>query len=169
MYRTVIAPGLVLCQVFLCVQALAAGDSARSADGCTLAKSSVHVGYRDYLANHDVAYESLTDNAYDGLPLGNGRMGGIVQARPYGIKLLVNRADVLGVNSYTDVTTETRKPLHRANCCGWLEIDFGEGSFPADTFQGLEYHNALGTIVGGGIAFPRIRFKAWSITTHWAR
>ena len=151
MSRATMVSGLFLCQAFLCVQALVAGDLARSTDGCSLVTSSVHLSYRDYLSNHDVAYESLTDNPIDGLPLGNGHMGGIVQARPFGIKLLVNRADVLGVNSYTDVHIHEPQPLHRANCCGWLEIDFGEGSFPADTFQGLEYHNALGTIVGGGI------------------
>jgi len=106
---------------------------------------------KEYLSNHDVAYPSLTHNSVDGLPLGNGHMGGIVQARPYGIKLLVNRADVLGVNSYTDVTVADSKPLHRANCCGWMEIDFGEESLPADTHQGLAYYDALGTIAGGGL------------------
>jgi len=114
--------------------------------------SVVKMDYKKYLSNHDVAYYSLTDNDYDGLPVGNGVMGGVVQTRPYGIKLLVNRADVLGCNSYTDAPTEDiPHPLHHSNCCGWMEIDFGINAFPMNTFQGLQYHNGLGTIKGGGI------------------
>ncbi|MGV8137887.1 MAG: hypothetical protein AB2L20_21980 [Mangrovibacterium sp.] len=114
--------------------------------------SLVKIDYKRYLSNHNVNYEFLTDNVYDGLPIGNGTMGGIVQVRSYGIKLLVNRADVLGCNSYTDVKAErVVHPLHHANCCGWLEIDFGDNAFPKKTFQGLEYFNGLGTVNGGGI------------------
>lgn len=114
--------------------------------------SLVKIDYKKYLSNHDVVYKSLTDNDYDGLPLGNGIMGGIVQIRPNGIKLLVNRADVVGCNSYTDVKTdEAPHPMHHSNCCGWMEIDFGTDAFPENTFQGLEYFNGLGTIKGGGI------------------
>jgi len=46
-------------------------------------ESVVHMNLKEYLSNHDVAYPSLTHNSVDGLPLGNGHMGGIVQARPY--------------------------------------------------------------------------------------
>jgi hypothetical protein len=127
-----------------------------SVAGRTPTQSSVLLNNQEYLSKHDVSYSSITNPplAFDGLPLGNGRMGGLVRAMPYGIKLLVNRADVVGVNSYTDVPVDDPndlKPLHRANCCGWMEIDFGERSLPADTFQGLEYYTALGTITGGGL------------------
>ncbi|MGV8134130.1 MAG: glycoside hydrolase family 95-like protein [Mangrovibacterium sp.] len=108
--------------------------------------------YKKYLSNHDVSFESLTDNVCHVLPLGNGTMGGVVQTMHYGIKLLVNRADVLGCNSYTDVKAEgVEHPLHHSNCCGWMEIEFGDNVFPKNTFQGLEYYNGLGTISGGGI------------------
>lgn len=114
--------------------------------------SIIKMDYKKYLANHNIVYESLTNNDYDGLPVGNGIMGGIVQTRPYGIKLLVNRADVLGCNSYTDAPTEdVPHPLHHSNCCGWMEIDFGGNTFPLNTIQRLEYYNGLGTIRGGGI------------------
>ncbi len=114
--------------------------------------SVIKIDFRNYLSNHNITYDSLTDNDYDGLPVGNGIMGGIVQTKPYGIKLLVNRADVLGCNSYTDVSPdEVPHPLHHSNCCGWMEIDFGINAFPLNTYQGLEYYNGLCTIKGGGI------------------
>lgn len=115
-------------------------------------KSLVNISYKKYLSNHNVIYKSLTENSYDGLPIGNGHMAGIIQTRPSGLKLLVNRADVLGCNSYTDVKVEgVFKPLHHSNCCGWFEIDFGPNAFPDYTFQGLEYYTGLGTIIGGCI------------------
>ena len=114
--------------------------------------SLLKMDYKKYLLNHNVSFESLTDSVCHVLPVGNGTMGGVVQTMHYGIKLLVNRADVLGCNSYTDVKVEgVEHPLHHSNCCGWLEIEFGENTFPPETYQGLEYYNGLGTIKGGGI------------------
>ncbi|PKO21552.1 MAG: hypothetical protein CVU38_14130 [Chloroflexi bacterium HGW-Chloroflexi-1] len=84
----------------------------------------------------------------DGLPMGNGRMGGIVRGTPEGIYCQINRPDVLGNNSYTGLKTGQML----VNGCGQMLVDLGETPFSGqDMRQSLNHYDALGSFEGGGV------------------
>ena len=62
-------------------------------------KAIHHDGYKslvdvsEYLARHDIVYRRPALKPYEGLPVGDGKMGGLLYHEPNGIAMQVNHTD----------------------------------------------------------------------------
>ena len=64
-------------------------------------KAIHHDGYKslvdvsEYLARHDIVYRRPALKPYEGLPVGDGKMGGLLYHEPNGIAMQVNHTDAI--------------------------------------------------------------------------
>ena len=64
-------------------------------------KAIHHDGYKslvdvsEYLARHDIVYRRPALKPYEGLPVGDGKMGGLLYHEPNGIAIQVNHTDAI--------------------------------------------------------------------------
>ena len=74
-----------------------------------------------YLSKHDIVYKSPSYNGFEGFPIGNGDLGGLIWATPNSIKLQINKSDAFdGKNEESPANLRS---------CGQLDIDFGAPCF----------------------------------------
>ena len=129
------------------------GGSVREV-GTQPGDSALSVNYREIVSKADFTYSELKPKIIYGLPIGNGKMAGLVWAKGNGLEFQLNRSGVFGNNSYSSL----QKGQEYAHACGKVEIDFGAEVFdPKQTHQHMSYYDALGTIEGNGL---RIRALA---------
>ena len=79
------------------------------------------VDQKSYLLKHDIVYRSPAYQGFEGFPMGNGDLGGMVWCTPGGLKIQINKSD-----TYDQPNEETRMVLRS---CGRLDIDFGAPCF----------------------------------------
>ncbi|MFV0592528.1 MAG: glycosyl hydrolase family 95 catalytic domain-containing protein [Draconibacterium sp.] len=91
------------------------------------------VDTESYFAKHDIVYKSPSYEGFEGFPLGNGDLGGLIWATPTGIKIQINKSD-----TYDGSNEESTANLRS---CGQLDIDFGAPCF--DWIQLKDYDSRL--------------------------
>ncbi|HUT26321.1 MAG TPA: DUF5703 domain-containing protein, partial [Sumerlaeia bacterium] len=111
---------LLACPVAGLTGAASDADPARDADP-PRAKVPLEVDSGAYVSKHDIVYLSPPTEGYEGLPIGNGDLGGMVWTTPTGILMQINKSDTFG-----DPNAETRMALRS---CGRLTLDFGAPCF----------------------------------------
>lgn len=73
---------------------LASARNANAADEIIhLGKRGVDVDYASYLSKHDIVYLSPALEGYEGFPIGNGDMGGMLWTPSGGLSLTLNKCD----------------------------------------------------------------------------
>src|SRR4029453_18969522 len=58
-----------------------------------LGKRGIDVDYASYLSKHDIVYLSPALEGYEGFPIGNGDMGGMLWTPSGGLTLTLNKCD----------------------------------------------------------------------------
>lgn len=100
-------------------------------------KNGFEIEYPEYFSKHDIVYKSPSYEGFEGFPIGNGDLGGLIWTTPSGIKMQINKSDTF------DGT------LLRS--CGQLEIDFSAPVFDwlyLKDFDGrLSLHNATASFI----------------------
>uniref|UniRef100_UPI0032179F89 glycosyl hydrolase family 95 catalytic domain-containing protein n=1 Tax=uncultured Draconibacterium sp. TaxID=1573823 RepID=UPI0032179F89 len=76
-----------------------------------------NVDYKNYLSKHDVVFQTLNYEGFEGLTIGNGDIGGMVWCTKSGIEIQINKSDL-----FDKPNTESKTTLRAA---GRLKIDFG--------------------------------------------
>lgn len=74
------------------------------------------VDYPAYFSGHDIVYQSPPVEGWEGFPLGNGDLGGMIWCTPTGLKLQINKTD-----AWDRPNQETGMLLRS---CGQLTLDF---------------------------------------------
>src|SRR5580698_8412551 len=109
---------------------LAAGIGAGMLSAAEPAPSApmLDVDYRKLVSRADLVYERPVPRSEEGIPIGNGRMGSLVWTTPGQLRFQINRVDVYPSNC----TSNSFFQAHEDYCggCAFLDIDFGEDSFP---------------------------------------
>lgn len=106
------------------------------------------------VASANLQYDCFVSTQSHGMPLGNGRMGGLVWLHETGpdtsrIDLQLNRADIFGFSSYSDVA---KRHLDYCGACGKLAILFDGMPFPnAQTSQVLDLYQGQMRVTGQDI------------------
>jgi len=59
----------------------------------TRAKRPLKIDMSSYLSRHDIVFLSAPSEGWEGLPIGNGRMGGPVWVKPNGLRFQLNHTD----------------------------------------------------------------------------
>ena len=97
------------------------------------------VDYPAYLSGHDILYLSPPVEGWEGFPLGNGDLGGMIWCTPSGLKLQINKTD-----AWDRPNQETGMLLRS---CGQLTLDFNvpchEWLYLDDFKARLSLHKAL--------------------------
>ena len=132
-----------------------------SSTGRSLAASSLlNVDFASLISRADLHYTEPASRSEEGLPVGNGRMGGFVWTSPSALKFQINRVDVFGCDSTT--TSFPRADTDYAGGCGYVDInlaDAGEDVFAGKDFrQHLSLYDGLMTAQGKGVT---ARVVAW--------
>jgi hypothetical protein len=83
--------------------------------------TSFQVDAQNYFAGHDIVYQSPPCEGFEGFPVGNGDLGGMIWTTPRGIKIQLNKSDAFDVKN-------DESPANLRSC-GQLDIDFGEPCF----------------------------------------
>jgi hypothetical protein len=88
---------------------------------------------RETISQSDLMYSSPVPRSEEGIPVGNGRMGSLVWTTPGQLHFQINRVDVYPSNC----TSNSFFQAHEDYCggCAFLDIDFGEDSFPETGFR----------------------------------
>lgn len=96
-----------------------------------------------YLARHDIVYQSPGCDGYEGFPMGNGDLGGMVWCAPTGLRLQINKSDL-----WDEKDDET--PCRALRLAAHLDIDLGapcmEWKYLSDFEGRLSLHDAQVTI-----------------------
>lgn len=82
---------------------------------------SFQVDAQNYYAGHDIVYQSPPYEGFEGFPIGNGDLGGMIWTTPKGIKIQINKSDAFDAKN-------DESPANLRSC-GQLDIDFGEPCF----------------------------------------
>ena len=100
--------------------------------------SPVCVDMSEYLPKHDIVYQTPGYEGYEGFPLGNGNLGGMLWCTERGVRLQINK---------TDTWDGTQSRILRS--CASIELDFGAPCFEwklLKDFEGrLSLHEAEAT------------------------
>ncbi len=109
----------------------------------------------NYLSGHDIVYLEPDYNGYNGFPLGNGDLGGMLWLTNHGIEMQVNKIDLY------DIPEKGRMTLRSA---GQLNVDFGIPCFDylyLKNFEArLSLRHALATIESK-TPFSNVRVESW--------
>ena len=110
----------------------------------------MNIDYESYVSRADLYYDKPVKNSWDGLPIGNGRMGTVVWTTPRTVNFQINRVDVFATNSATTAADfrMDSKEYYGINeyCggCGGIEIDFGGDIAPDGRLaQHLSFYHAV--------------------------
>jgi len=71
-----------------------------------------------YPARHDIIYNAPFYEGFEGIPLGNGDLGGMMWCTPTGLRMQINKSDAFDRSSGESIGEVLRS-------CAQLEIDFG--------------------------------------------
>ena len=108
-------------------------------NGAALTGCPVRVDMPAYLSKHDIVYQTPSYEGYEGLPLGNGNMGGMLWCTERGVHFQINK---------TDTWDGTQSRILRS--CASIELDFGAPCFEwtlLEDFEGrLSLHDAEASI-----------------------
>jgi hypothetical protein len=119
------------------------------------AQNSLFNVQQDYLSRHDIVYLDPDYNGFNGFPLGNGDLGGMLWLTKEGLEMQINKIDLY------DIPQNGRMTLRSA---GQLKIDFGVPCFDylyLKDFQArLSLKDALSTIKGS-TPFDNLTIKSW--------
>ncbi|MFD0616064.1 discoidin domain-containing protein [Paenibacillus sp. GCM10027629] len=154
----------------LCIHSIAFTLLSTSVIGLDLAKpdvthaasgpgqsSMLNVDYDSLVSQADLYFNRQVSASYLGMPIGNGRVGGLVWTEPTKLKTQVNRVDVFGHNGASSATS-----LHGDyfGAVGNVSVDFGGTVFPSDNVpQYLSMYNATENIQGTNLTADVL---AWS-------
>lgn len=119
--------------------------------------SMLNVDYDSLVSQADLYFDKQALASYLGMPIGNGRMGGLVWTEPTKLRTQVNRVDVFGHNGASSATS-----LHGDyfGAVGNVSIDFGGTVFPSGNVpQYLSLYNATESIQGSNLT---VDVLAWS-------
>ncbi len=150
----------VLVAIILGALCLADGVQSAMADAVPSANPvqprMLKVDHRALVSRADIVYDKLVPRPEEGLPIGNGSMGGLVWVTGRDIQMQINRPDVFGNNSYTALSAHGELGFG----CGKLTVDLGEGAFPqVGTRQHLSLYDALAKYESPGLVIQNL---AWS-------
>jgi hypothetical protein len=113
---------------------------------------------RNLVSSADLVYRVPVANAYDGQPIGNGRMGTLVWTTPGTVHFQINRGDVFAVgrnHQGHQAWPLGPKDGHIDYCggCGKVSVDLGGDAFKAAEHfeQRLSLHDAEISIRGEGV------------------
>ena len=81
------------------------------------------IDYRRLVSRADIVYNRPAAKAYEGLPIGNGRMGTLVWTRNTNLELQINRVDFFAQDSAGTSGSDD------CGACALIRIDFGEAVF----------------------------------------
>ena len=122
----------------------------------TSGQSPLFIVDSSYLNRHDIVYKTPAYEGFEGFPLGNGDMGGMVWNRPAGLEVQINKNDLFD-KSGTESLNTLRGGVH-------LSIDFGAPAFDwmyLDDFEGrLSLKNAE-AIFTARTSFMESRITSW--------
>ncbi len=110
---------------------------------------------KSYLLKHDIVYLSPAYEGYEGFPLGNGDLGGMIWCTPDGLKIQINKSD-----TYDRPNEETRMVLRS---CGRIDINFGAPCFDWIHLKDFEGRLSLNDAEASFIAespFMSVRVKS---------
>jgi alpha-L-fucosidase 2 len=79
------------------------------------------IEYPEYFSQHDIVYKRPSYKGYEGFPIGNGDLGGLIWTTPTGIKLQINKSDAFD--------WQDEESAANLRSCGQLDIDFGAPCF----------------------------------------
>ncbi|NOU77161.1 hypothetical protein GC098_38360 [Paenibacillus sp. LMG 31458] len=119
--------------------------------------SMLNVDYDSLVSQADLYFNKQVTASYLGMPIGNGRTGGLVWTEPTKLKTQVNRVDVFGHNGASSATS-----IHGDyfGAVGNLSVDFGGTVFPSNNVpQYLSMYNATENIQGTNLTAEVL---AWS-------
>jgi hypothetical protein len=147
-------------RVFLCSSLILASAVLAPDLGALAGESLIQVNRRNQVSRADLVFDSPAARPEEGMPVGNGRMGGLVWTTPSALKLQINRVDVHAMDSTT--VSFPRADSDYSSVCGYLDInvvDAGEDVFTGPAFrQHLSLYEALMTAQGQGLT---ARVLAW--------
>ncbi|MFH1741291.1 MAG: glycoside hydrolase family 95-like protein [bacterium] len=89
-----------------------------------------------YVSRHDIVYLSPPTEGYEGFPIGNGDLGGMIWCGKAGVEMQINKVDTFGP------PTEESQMVLRS--CGRLSLDFGAPCFEWLYLENFEGRLSLG-------------------------
>jgi len=117
----------------------------------------LNVDYASLVSQADMYFSKQVSASYLGMPVGNGRTGGLIWTEPTKLKTQVNRVDLFGHGGASSATSVMGDYF---GAVGNVSIDFGGTVFPADNVpQYLSMYNATETIQGSNLT---ANVLAWS-------
>lgn len=136
----------------MCVAVATLGDA--------FGQGLIQIDRRRQIARADLAYDTPVSRAEEGMPLGNGRTGGLVWTTPSALKLQVNRVDLHAMDSTT--FSFPRADSDYGYGCAFVDINVvhsGDDVFTGRSFhQHLSLYDGLMTVGGNGVT---VRALAW--------
>jgi len=114
------------------------------------------VDYENYLDKHDIVYQSPAYEGWEGFPLGNGDLGGMVWCTDRGLEIQINKSDL-----FDQPNEETRMTLRAA---GRLSIDFGAPCFDYLYLSDFEARLSLKDATANfssSTPFSEIKVRSW--------
>jgi len=119
------------------------------------------IDYREHVSRGDIELVGAVPRSDEGLPVGNGTMGGCLWTTPSALHTQINRVDVFACNCET--VSFQRRNSDYANGCAFVDVDFadfGPPAFPDDSVrQHLGLYEAVAAIAGDGVT---VRTLAWA-------
>lgn len=117
----------------------------------------LNVDYESLVSQADLFFNKQVAASYLGMPIGNGRVGGLIWTEPTKLKTQLNRSDVFGHNGASSATSLMGDYF---GAVGSVSIDFGGIVFPSDNVpQHLSLYNATESIHGNNLTASVL---AWS-------
>ena len=119
----------------------------------------MNIDYESYVSRADLYYDKPVENSWDGLPIGNGRMGTIVWTGPRTLNFQINRVDVFATGSATTApdwrmdSPEYYGINEYCGGCGAVHIDMGGDIAPDGVLvQHLSFYDATATLDSSSVS-----------------
>jgi hypothetical protein len=120
----------------------------------------IQVDRRAQVSRADLDFDTPAARPEEGMPVGNGRMGGLIWTTPSSLRMQINRVDVHAMDDTS--FSFPRADSDYGSVCGYVDIqvaDAGEDVFTGAPFhQHLALYDALMTARGKGLT---ARALAW--------
>ncbi len=120
-----------------------------------VAQSKLFEKSETYLSKHDIVYLDPDYNGFNGFPLGNGDMGGMLWLSNNGLELQINKIDLYDIPKNGNMTLRSAGRVH---------IDFGMPCFDyldlKDFEARLSLKDALSTITSS-TPFSNLKIESW--------
>ncbi|MEG0253415.1 MAG: hypothetical protein RR667_04975, partial [Muribaculaceae bacterium] len=124
----------------------------------------------DYLRKHNIVYKCPTYKGYEGLPIGNGDMGGMLYHTPYSIEFPINKTDVINFckdGNFDAWSWQSEEENTAPVSCGKISITDGMPSF--DWIYLQEFNQTLSLADGCVITKSRTPFSTHQSRTYVAQ